>query len=69
MATGVGRGCLLGLGLFLLFILIGGLVYLVLLAFDLPENIRMLIAIATGPIVGTVIGLLVAWRIVTRQQQ
>ena len=69
VATGVGRGWLLGLGLFLLFALISGLVYLALQPFDLPENIHMLIAIATGPIVGTVIGLLIAWRFVTRRQQ
>lgn len=63
-----GRGCLLGLGLLVLFVAISGVLYLALLLTDLPENIRLLISIASGPILGTVIGLLVAWRLMNRPQ-
>jgi len=63
-----GKGCLLGLGLVVLFAAISGLLWLALLLTDLPENIRLLISIATGPILGTVIGLFVAWRMMNRRQ-
>jgi nitrate reductase gamma subunit len=51
----LGKGCLGGLGAALVFLLVGGAVYLVLSAFGLPENIVLFLAIASGPIIGTVI--------------
>ena len=62
----VGKGCLAGLGLLVLFVVISGLIYLVLGAFALADNIRLLVSIASGPILGTIIGLLIAWRIMSR---
>ena len=51
----LGRGCLIGLGLALLFGALSYVFYLLLGMAGLAENIRLLIAIAGGPTVGTVI--------------
>jgi len=55
----LGRGCAIGLGLALLFVVLTAILYVVLGASGLPENIRLLIAIAGGPIGGTVIAFVV----------
>lgn len=68
LGPAVGKGCLAGLGLLVLFVLISGLTYLALLPLGLSENVHLLFTIATGPIVGTALGLLIAWRILRRQQ-
>lgn len=61
LAPAVGKGCLAGFGLAGLFLVIGGLAYLVLGAFDLALRTRLLIAILSGPVLGTFLTLLVAY--------
>ncbi len=61
IAPTLGKGCLTGLGLAVLFVVIGGLAYLVLSQFDVPPNIMLLISIAGGPIIGTMGTLIVLW--------
>jgi hypothetical protein len=55
VAQSLGKGCLGGLGAAVVFLLSGGAVYLLLSVMGLPENIVLFIAIASGPIIGTVI--------------
>lgn len=59
----LGKGCLAGLALVMLYGVIGGLVYLALGWLGVAPNLRMLIGIASGPILGTAIALLVALRV------
>jgi fructose-specific phosphotransferase system IIC component len=62
VAQSLGKGCLGGLGAALIFLLVGGAVYLVLSVIGLPENIVLFLAIAGGPIIGTVIvAAIVLW--------
>jgi uncharacterized membrane protein len=56
---GLGKGCLAGLALAVGFLVISGLVYLVLSLASLPRNILLLVSIASGPILGNVIVLIV----------
>lgn len=53
----LGKGCLAGLGLALVFIVISGTVYLILSSFDLPRNLLLLFSIASGPIIGNLIAI------------
>jgi hypothetical protein len=62
----LGKGCLAGLALVVLYTAISGLVYLALGWLGAASNLRMLVGIASGPIVGTVIALFVALFIVRR---
>jgi fructose-specific phosphotransferase system IIC component len=55
VAQSLGKGCLGGLGAAVVYLLAGGAVYLVLSILGLPENIVLFLAIASGPIIGTVI--------------
>jgi hypothetical protein len=55
VAQSLGKGCLGGLGAAVVFLLSGGAAYLLLSVMGLPENIVLFIAIASGPIIGTVI--------------
>ncbi len=50
----LGKGCLAGVGMALGFFVISGLAYLLLGPFGLPANLRLLIAVGSGPIFGTV---------------
>ncbi len=59
ISPALGKGCLLGLGLAGLFFGLSALLYLLPGLSDLPSNIRLLIAIAGGPIIGTVIAFVV----------
>ncbi|GAB4469697.1 MAG: hypothetical protein Kow00124_05120 [Anaerolineae bacterium] len=59
ISPALGKGCLLGVGLAGLFFGLSALLYLLLGLADLPSNIRLLIAIAGGPILGTVIAFVV----------
>jgi hypothetical protein len=61
IAPTLGKGCLAGLGLAVLFVAISGLAYLVLSQFDVPPNIVLLISIASGPTTGTMGTLVVLW--------
>lgn len=61
VAPAVGKGCLAGFGLAGLFLVIGGLMYLLLGVLDLGLRTRLLIAILSGPLVGTFGTLLVAY--------
>lgn len=62
----LGKGCLAGLALVVLYAAISGLVYLVLSWLGASPNLRLLIGIASGPIVGTVIALFAALYVVRR---
>jgi hypothetical protein len=62
----LGKGCLAGLALVALYGAIGGLVYLALGWLGAASNLRMLVGIASGPIVGTAIALIVALAVVQR---
>ncbi len=55
VTSGLAKGCLLGVGMAVLFAAIGGLLYLGAGLTGMPERIVMLIAIAGGPILGTVV--------------
>jgi hypothetical protein len=55
VTNSLGKGCLAGLGLAAIFVVISGVVYLLLSSFDLPRNLLLLFSIASGPIVGNVI--------------
>jgi hypothetical protein len=68
LTPALAKGCLAGLGLVVLFAAIGGLAYLLLTVAGLPQNIVLLIAIASGPILGTVGLLVVVWQRTINQQ-
>lgn len=55
VTNSLGKGCLAGLGLAAIFVVISGAVYLLLSSLDLPRNLLLLFSIASGPIVGNVI--------------
>ncbi len=55
----LGKGCLAGVGMTLGFFAISGLAYLLLGPLALPSNLRLLIAVASGPIVGTLAVLVI----------
>jgi hypothetical protein len=61
VSAGLGKGCLAGLGLALLFFLISGGVYLALGAFSLERNIRLLFTFLSGPVIGTVLVVVVLY--------
>ncbi len=46
------KGCLGGVALAVVFLLIGGIMYLLLSRVHLPRNIVLLISIASGPLLG-----------------
>lgn len=49
----MGKGCLAGFGLVVIFFVISGLAYLAISQFDLPQNLVLLVTVASGPIIGT----------------
>ena len=59
VATALWKGCLGGLGLGVVFLLISGLTYLALSGMRLGHNILLLLTIASGPVLGTSILLAV----------
>lgn len=59
ISPGLGKGCLAGLVLAAGFLVISGVVYLLLSPIGLPRNILLLISIASGPILGNLIVLIV----------
>jgi hypothetical protein len=56
------RGCLGGIGLAVVFLLISGTTYLALSALSAPRNLLILFTIASGPVIGSVAVLLVLLR-------
>jgi hypothetical protein len=56
---GLGIGCLAGFGLAITFIAISGLAYMVLGFLGLSQNIRLFFAVLSGPVIGTVLALLI----------
>lgn len=56
-SRGLGYGCLAGFGLAILFFVISGVAYVLLGAAGLASNIRLLVALLSGPILGTVIAV------------
>lgn len=56
-AAGLGRGCLVGVALALAFLMIGGIIYGIGWIAGLSTNIILMMAVAGGPIIGTVIAL------------
>lgn len=64
----VGKGCLAGLALLVLFVGISGLTYLILKPFGLSENTHLFFTVLSGPLLGTIIGLIVGWRFLRRNQ-
>nr|MBN1228633.1 hypothetical protein [Anaerolineae bacterium] len=59
-------GCLYGLGMAVGFFVISGLVFLLIGPLGLETNIRMLVAVASGPILGTGILFLIALTLTRR---
>lgn len=53
MLVALRAGCLWGIGLVLLFGAISGLVYLIGANMDIDEGLHLLLAVASGPICGT----------------
>ncbi len=53
VTTGLWKGCLGGIGLAIVFFIISGLTYLILIQVGLPRNIVLFITVASGPIIGT----------------
>lgn len=66
VAPAMGKGCLLGIGIGVLFFVVGAVVYLIAGLFPLPERIVLLLAIAGGPIIGTAITMIVLYQRVRR---
>jgi hypothetical protein len=69
VGTAVGKGCLVGVGLAVGFFLISGLVYLLLGPFGLERNIRLLITVLSGPVLGTGLTLIVGWALAQRTRR
>lgn len=53
VTTGLWKGCLGGIGLAIVFFIISVLTLLIVSQTDLPPGIVLFIAIASGPIIGT----------------
>lgn len=53
----LGRGCLAGLGLAVIFVLVSGLLYLAARSFGLEQGLALVIGIAGGPVVVSAIVL------------
>jgi hypothetical protein len=60
---------LAGIGLGIAFVAISALAYVLLGLFDLPRNIRLLIAFASGPILGTAAAIPIALMFSRRAQR
>ncbi len=69
VGSALGKGCLAGVGVALLFFVLSLLVYLLIGPFGLPPNVRLLITFASGPILGTGVVLVVFWAFVRRPPQ
>jgi len=66
VAEGMGKGCLAGIALAVLFFALSGVLFLLLGITGLQQNIRLLLTFAGGPILGT-IGVVVVLLIRARQ--
>lgn len=51
--TALAKGCLGGLGMAIVYIILGGALYLMLAQTALPQSLVMIISIAGGPVIGT----------------
>jgi hypothetical protein len=69
VGSALGKGCLAGLGLAVLFALISLMVYLLSGPFGLDQNVRLLLTFASGPVLGTILALAVFWLITRRMRQ
>lgn len=61
VGVALGKGCLVGIGIALLFAVISLLVYVLLGPLGLPTNVRLLITFASGPTLGTGVVLAAFW--------
>lgn len=68
VGAALGKGCLAGVGLALGFFILSVLAYGLLGPFGLPHNIRLLVAIASGPILGT-LAVVVVFLMISRKAQ
>ncbi len=68
-APATGVGCLAGIGLGVAFVAISALAYVLLGLFSVPQNIRLLIAFACGPILGTAAAIPIALMFSRRAQR
>ncbi len=66
VGAALGKGCLVGVGIALLFAFISLLVYLLVGPLGLPSNMRLLITFASGPTVGTGVVLAAFWLFIRR---
>ncbi len=68
VSSALGKGCLAGIGLALMFFAISLLTYLLTGLLSLPHHIRLLIATASGPVVGTLMITVLAWNLSQRSK-
>jgi hypothetical protein len=62
------KGCLGGLALVGLFLGVSGIAYLLMVMINAPRNVLLLVSIASGPLVGTVLLILFAFWLASRQK-
>ncbi len=62
VAGALGKGCLGGIGLALAFLALSAATYGLLATLGLPYNLVLLLSVASGPILGTALLLVVAYR-------
>lgn len=62
------RGCLGGVGLAVVFLVISGVTFLVLSAVTAPRNLMILFSVASGPVIGSGAALLLVLRRLSREQ-
>lgn len=61
VATALWKGCLGGVGIALVFLIISGAAYLLLSQLALPQNLVLFVAILSGPLLGTIGLILFVW--------
>lgn len=69
VGSALGKGCLAGVGVALLFFVLSLLVYLLIGPFALPSNVRLLVTFVSGPILGTGVVLAAFWVFVRRPRR
>lgn len=62
------KGCLGGVGLTAVFLGISAFTYFVMGFIDAPRNIVLLVSIASGPIIGTILLIIFAFWLASRQK-
>lgn len=64
----LGKGCLGGLALAVVFLGISGTAYLLMGMTDAPRRIALLVSVASGPILGTVLLIIFGFWLAARQK-